>query len=196
MASPDDAHRAAHALPGRDVPERLLSHGRVLIAWADAGTADPSGRRGVADALLAKLVAALGESGTIGRLCPTCGSTMHGRPVVDAPVALSLGYAGALVAAAAARTAEAASVGIDIEPDDREVGDLRALFAPRDAPDLAGWTRIEAVLKADGRGIRLDPSRVVIEGAQATHPGPFEVATIDGPAGHIISVAVAAPAPR
>ena len=34
----------------------------------------------------------------------------------------------------------------------------------RAATDLAHWTRVEAVLKADGRGLRVDPREVVVDG--------------------------------
>lgn len=171
--------------------------GAALIAWTDAGTADRPQRRAVGDALLARLVEDLGVAASssrtaIGRRCPVCDSTGHGRPVADAPVALSVSYAGSMVAAAAVRLEDAASVGIDIEPAERETGDLRGLFSPAPAPDIAGWTRIEAVLKADGRGIRIEPSSVVIDGTRAVHPGPYEVVTIGGPVGFVVSCAVAA----
>lgn len=177
----------------------ILRRGPVLITWADAGTAAPTPRRSVGDGLLLRLASHLvpGADAAIGRRCPRCGAADHGRPVAaGAPVALSLGYAGSMVIAAAVRTVDAASIGVDIEAADRDIGDLRALFAPREPPDLAGWTRIEATLKADGSGIRIDPASVVIDGGRARRPGPFDVATIDGPDGYVVSVAVAAPAPR
>ncbi|MET0297145.1 MAG: hypothetical protein ABW024_07060 [Microbacterium sp.] len=170
--------------------------GAVVVAWTDAGSDERATRRAAGDALLARLVGELGFTAAIGRRCPVCGADDHGRPVTTAPVALSLSYAGSMVAGAAVRLEDAASVGIDIEPSDRDTGDLRALFAPATPPDIAGWTRIEAVLKADGRGIRIEPSSVVIDGSVATRPGPFDVRTIPGPAGFVISCAVAAPSPR
>lgn len=135
----------------------------------------------------------------IARLCAECGSHEHGTPrVAGESIAVSLAYAGPLVVGAAVREEHAASVGIDVEPADRPIGDLTALFAPASPPDLAGWTRIEAVLKATGRGIRIAPSTVVI-GSQpgplpgslrTTSPRGFTVATLAGPDGFVVSLAV------
>jgi 4'-phosphopantetheinyl transferase len=103
--------------------------------------------------------------------CPDCGGP-HGRPVVMGPVAardvrVSLAYAGtSIIAAASSR----AAIGVDAElraPDAADAADdrreaVRTLApAPHDEADpLRQWTRIEAVLKADGRGLRVDPHAV------------------------------------
>jgi hypothetical protein len=84
------------------------------------------------------------------RLCPWCGSDRHGRPVVlDTPatvsMTVSIAYAGDLVAVAWSRSGP---VGIDIEVDGPAVGEYG---------DVRAWTRIEALLKATGEGLRRDP---------------------------------------
>jgi len=74
------------------------------------------------------------------RLCRWCGSDAHGRPVVvGASASVSIAYADRLVAVAWAPTGP---VGIGVE----------GLGADRQE-----WTRIEALLKATGEGLRRDP---------------------------------------
>ena len=89
----------------------------------------------------------LGAQGLV-RLCPRCGSSEHGRPVVlGAPAAaggppwVSLGYSDGL--GVAAWTTEG-PVGIDVEPVGPPVGEFG---------DRLTWTRTEAVLKASGTGL-------------------------------------------
>ncbi|MDZ5619686.1 4'-phosphopantetheinyl transferase family protein [Nocardioides bizhenqiangii] len=69
----------------------------------------------------------------VARLCPRCGSSVHGRPLVDGGAHVSLSYARDLVAVA---WSWAGPVGIDVELGDR-----------------LEWTRLEALLKAGGEGI-------------------------------------------
>lgn len=80
------------------------------------------------------------------RLCPWCGSDQHGRPVVlGSPAAVSIAYAADLVAVA---WSPDGPVGIDVEADGPGVGEYG---------DLRAWTRIEALLKSTGEGLRRDP---------------------------------------
>jgi hypothetical protein len=76
---------------------------------------------------------------SLGRLCPRCGSSSHGRPYVvtpDGPAPqVSLSYADGLVAVAWAD----GPVGIDIEDDGPQV----------DGVDRRTWSRQEALFKAD-----------------------------------------------
>jgi 4'-phosphopantetheinyl transferase len=180
----------------------IARYGPVVVAWTERPTTDAPARRRAGDDLLRALVRELGgpvDAG-IARLCPECGSHEHGAPAVQGePIVVSVAYAGPLVVGAAARQEDAASVGIDVEPADRSIGDLAALFAPAPSPDLEGWTRIEAVLKATGRGIRIAPSTVAI-GSQpgplpgflrTTSPPGLMVATVDSPAGFVVSLALA-----
>src|SRR5689334_5250866 len=73
---------------------------------------------------------------TVGRLCPRCGSSEHGRPVaVGAPERVSISYATDLVAVAWGN----GPVGIDVEDDGPPVADT----------DRTELSRLEALLKAD-----------------------------------------------
>lgn len=104
--------------------------------------------------------------------CTVCGGP-HGRPRLegasDALSRLSVSIAhcaGAVVVAAST----AGVVGVDIEPTDgpveRGIRITQIAGAPfstggmRPADPVLHWTRIEAALKADGRGLELDPRRV------------------------------------
>lgn len=138
--------------------------------------------------LLRELVAAIAAveptDVTIEARCPVCGGP-HGRPTVVSPAAatplqLSLAHSGAVVAAAAAWENP---VGVDVERADAahapERDDAIAAVAGASGDDpLEHWTRVEAVLKADGRGLRVDPGRVRIRAGDAT--GDTVDAWIDG----------------
>lgn len=160
--------------------------------------------------LLATLVPQLTSDDRIRltSVCDQCGGD-HGRPRVEgAPFAVSISYAGDMVAAAAVALGSASAVGIDIErrtaDDGAPMSELMRLFAPRTPPGLREWTEIEAVVKADGRGLRIPPSEVAFgersamllpEGRAVRVPGRhecFEVAPAPGPPDHIVSVAVVA----
>jgi len=79
------------------------------------------------------------------RVCPACGSDRHGRPVaVGSPAHLSISYADGLVAVAWSYDGP---VGIDVERDL--------------AGDRQEWTRVEALLKATGEGLRAWPDVVL-----------------------------------
>jgi hypothetical protein len=81
----------------------------------------------------------------VGRLCPQCGSSEHGRPyVVGATACVSLSYADGLVAVAWSDS----PVGIDIEDDG----------PPVDGMDRRHWSRREALFKADAevRTVEID----------------------------------------
>lgn len=156
--------------------------------------------------LLARLLTEIAGPDADPRLdtvCERCGGA-HGRARHGAgQIALSLSYAGDLVVAAAAATDETRDIGVDVERGDTagaaRVAELGRLFAPAPAPTLEEWTRIEAVLKADGRGLRVEPWAVRFaprgDGFDARTPGSdvvWRVATIPGPAGpdgFVVSVA-------
>ncbi len=151
---------------------------------------------------------------TITRRCSTCGADGHGRPIViGADVAVSVAYAGAAVAVAVAPAAEAAAIGVDLErvpAVGRHVplAELGPLFAPRAAPSVEGWTLLEAALKADGRGLRVELADCIIERAPAgasradengateyaisipERDRPIEAAVLRGPEGFVLSAAL------
>lgn len=152
--------------------------------------------------LIRTLVSRISGSGDV-RLtsrCARCGEP-HGRPRADG-VSLSVSHAEDLVVVAA--TAGANPLGVDIEAEaaSRRLLESGPMFADGVAPDLAGWTRIEAAVKADGRGFEIDPSEVILQqSADHAHPcvwsaglpgrpRPLEVATLVGPPGYVLSVAV------
>jgi 4'-phosphopantetheinyl transferase len=111
----------------------------------------------------------------VSTCCPTCGGP-HGRPVVEG-LQLSLSHAGGLVAVAATA---ALAVGIDVEPlaatrfdgfDEVALtsGERIALEAlppaERDRARTTWWTRKEAVLKATGEGLHVDPRSLPVHDA-------------------------------
>lgn len=136
---------------------------RVDLWWDEAVPGQDLLRRAAADRLGVPTV-------EVVRWCPRCGTADHGRPVVpSAPhLGLSLARAGDAVVVA---TVVDASVGVDVEPADVPVDGLSGvLLAPDDAPhaDAADlrrtWVRKEAVLKAAGSGLAVDPAHVVTSG--------------------------------
>ncbi|MCD1268902.1 hypothetical protein B5M43_008610 [Microbacterium sp. MEC084] len=182
--------------------------GPVLIAWDDVGETETRSRAG--DRLLADLIrrVAPGADERVARRCARCGGHDHGAPrALAAPVAVALAYAGATIVAAAAHARDAASLGVDVERGaaGSVLDDLAPLFAPLPPPDLRGWTRIEAVLKTDGRGLRVPPGELAVSSvavdrlpgsALARVPGrPDAIEVADGPApeGCVVSVALALP---
>ena len=97
--------------------------------------------------------------------CPDCGGP-HGAPVLvggPAGAAVNVSYSGAIVAVAVSADVP---VGVDVETPvarSRELAELAVSDAGGGGTavdPLRQWTRVEAVLKADGRGLRLDHSAV------------------------------------
>lgn len=106
--------------------------------------------------------------------CPRCGGP-HGRPIIDgdgvAALQASLSSTSGLVVAAFLPARHGRAVGVDVEaiagsPDRAAaIDDLVPRARPSASAPLAAlrrWTRAEAVLKADGRALRVDPSCVVV----------------------------------
>lgn len=110
---------------------------------------------------LLRAAAEAGEPGVaVDATCPDCGAA-HGRPQARGagqPLYLALAHAGGAAYATAARV----PVGIDAEPLDTPPGRRAAIddLAPGHGDVLRRWTAIEAVLKADGRGLRVSPDAV------------------------------------
>lgn len=162
----------------------------VVVAWTRS---DDEHDRG--DALLAETTAAvLGTLPTdvaLSRLCPSCGSSAHGRPVVvggpgrRSPF-VSLARADDLIVVA---VSTGGPVGVDVERIDAT--DFRgfaavALHEHERASTLREraiiWTRKESLLKATGHGLMVDP-RLLEMSAPADPPCLVQWAAPDPPAG-------------
>lgn len=185
-----------------------------LLDVLDAGERERADRRSnplpfiTAHALLRSLVA--DETGVdprsieFERRCATCGTTRHGKPHVSGMpgVHVSVSYGEHMAVAALTGLGE---VGVDVEDlesadfdrfnsvtlDDSEVAQLAGLHG--DA--LLGvraqlWSRKEAILKATGHGLVVDPSQVIVSAhdapaellewrAEQHLPGPMRVSDLD-----------------
>jgi 4'-phosphopantetheinyl transferase len=123
----------------------------LRVAWGEV--ADAASRREVSRTLLSGL---LREATFVSR-CPRCGGE-HGRiRVSGAEAAVSVSYAGGWAVAVVAEGC--ARAGIDVVEAD--AGGLDRVLPGADA---RAWARVEAVLKADGRGLDVDPARVQVTG--------------------------------
>jgi 4'-phosphopantetheinyl transferase len=110
------------------------------------------------------------------RMCPRCGSSGHGRPVVlgaprgaGGPPWVSLSYADGLGVAAWTWDGP---VGVDAEVEGPAVGEFG---------DRSAWTHAEAVLKASGAGVARMPQDLP----------PMWARPLELPAGWVGTVAVA-----
>ncbi len=110
----------------------------------------------------------------------------------DSALSASLSYADGIVVAAVAPVLEAPAIGVDVERGDADArpDDLALLFSPRPAPTLDQWARMEAALKADGRGFTLEPTDVVLTSDEALVAGepPLRTAAVESPAGTVVRV--------
>ncbi|QCR43698.1 hypothetical protein C1N91_09280 [Curtobacterium sp. SGAir0471] len=122
----------------------------------------------------------------VGRCCQHCGSMEHGRPWAIAAgrsVPVSLARTPAREPGGVGRTAIAVvtggvrtdAVGIDLERVDRVAAAPLDVFTPTELARLredrdraAAWAVKEAVLKRDGRGLRVDPAAVEVDLARGT----------------------------
>ncbi|WP_420367922.1 4'-phosphopantetheinyl transferase family protein [Curtobacterium sp. L1-20] len=141
----------------------------VVLTLAPTGASRADDR----EALLTAVASALAVDRSAvraGRVCPHCGDTAHGRPwarIDGSAVGVSLARTGGTLALAVGPEA----VGVDVErvsrvaaapldaftsgERDRAAGDVRVL--------AACWAAKEAVLKRDGRGLRVDPTAVDVD---------------------------------
>jgi len=142
----------------------------------------------------------------LGHACPRCGSDTHGQPrlvptaTVRHPAFVSLGRAGDLSVVA---VTDAGPVGVDVETegaaefagfDDVVLHPGERAVAPADRTRV--WVRKEALLKAHGLGLAVDPSDVMLDHDRlaswnSRHRPPGAVWLRDVPVpGHVVSVAV------
>ncbi len=96
-----------------------------------------------------------------GRLCPSCGSSAHGRPWLrheDGPLHVSLSRSGPHLVTVIAGD----PVGVDVEVEEVDV-DPALVMASGETGDVARtWARKEAVLKLRGTGLATAMSEVVL----------------------------------
>jgi 4'-phosphopantetheinyl transferase len=161
------AHASDRCLPGLGPSDRA----RLASADPMARLRLLAGREAALEAAARLLGRSERESApplSIDATCPACGGA-HGRPLVSGGarrVHVSIAHAADRAFAVAAF----APIGIDAEPHDTPRDRLAAvgeLTGRRRLDPLGAWTRIEAVLKADGRGLRVDPGEVVLRRRRA-----------------------------
>ncbi len=141
----------------------------------------------------------------IAHACPRCGSDEHGRPILlptaalRSPAHVSLARAGDLSVVA---LTDAGPVGIDLEPDGAAdfpgFDDVARHADERGTDATVSWVRTEALLKAHGLGLVVDPRDVSINAdgsitwdSPHAPPGPAWLRDLAVP-GHVASVVVLA----
>lgn len=169
---------------------------RVRLRWAEVAAGDD--RRAVAWQLIREVIGD-DDSIRLSNECPRCGGA-HGPVRVDgAPYTAAVTYASSLAIVAVAPSS-LGQVGVDAEAEvdqNRDRAGLRGILGPGTKPTLREWTRIEAALKADQRGLRVDPGSVTVttgpDGWRAVVPGcsePIRGWDPAGPPGVVVSVAL------
>ena len=128
--------------------------------------------------------------------CPRCGRAHAGVELRGLPARASLAYADdELAVAAIASSGRVANLGVDAEReamDEVRTRDLESRIGRSSEPASRRWTRIEALLKADGRGLHVDPARVRLSSGSgwiAGEPLRYQLAPVPGPDGYAISLA-------
>ena len=156
------------AEPALDAADRVATLARLSAPERDRAAAMPDATRDsflVGRVLLreiASLVAGVpADSLVVAALCPDCGGP-HGAPAIEgAHVHVSLARCATAVVAVASGIDR---IGVDVEQLDGVGGDrVAAIEALTGERSLQRWTRTEAVLKADGRGLRVDPADLVFD---------------------------------
>lgn len=200
----------ADAAASTDPPVEVLHRlGPTQVHRYRALQADAARRFLVGRALLVSVIEEMtsAEDLTLSTVCERCGGD-HGRPRLErAPVAVSISYAGTMVAVAAGLHVDAVAVGVDLEVlpaggASQPLHTLDRLFLPHSPPDTAGWSLIEAAVKADGRGLTIDLADVIVgDVGTGTSPrwravrvpgrlDPVDAAVVSGPPGFVLSAAM------
>lgn len=127
--------------------------------------------------------------------CSYCGGDHGPVAVAGVPALASLAYTADLVVAAVAPRADTERLGLDAEAglvDPDRDADLARLLGVLPDSALRRWTVVEAVLKANGTGLRTDPARVRVTAHTARldgEPRRYRWAAVEGPARAVVSVA-------
>ena len=184
----------------------------LLVLWSDhagQGLAGPLVREGATRAFGVPEHAA-----RVVRLCPTCGSSTHGRPLLAGGPGLvvpqvSIGHAGPVTVVA---LSSAGQIGVDVERSDAAAFDGFPAVALHPAEKARStqertvtWVRKEALLKATGHGLAVDPSRIcltepwdlpaLVEWPLAGGRPPAQLYDVETAPGHVAAVAVLSRAP-
>ena len=129
--------------------------------------------------------------------CPDCGRS-HGRPRIigaQSPIHVSLTH----VEGHAIAVASAVPVGVDAETRTTLRAQRTAVRLVTSVSQSGGirrgirhWTRVEAILKADGRGLRIDPRGVIVTGRRGAirdSPVRYRLGALHPVRGFVVSVA-------
>jgi phosphopantetheinyl transferase len=141
----------------------------VTVRVAHPGSSRAADREGLL-AFTAEVTGADPAATAVGRRCAHCGSDTHGRPwatVHDLAVGVSLSRTPGVLALAVGPV----GLGVDVErvsrvaaaPLEASTPGERARYGADAALLTACWVAKEAVLKRDGRGLRVDPASVDVE---------------------------------
>ena len=147
------------------LPTDTVNAGSVVVVWA------PGVGRDLAHALITGSgLACLGlppDHARVANHCESCGSSVHGRPILlgrSAPPAvhISISYAADVTAVA---LTDAGPVGVDIERRDASFEGVEQVVGltgsgHEEHSTAVTWVRTESLLKATGRGLRVDPRQV------------------------------------
>lgn len=174
--------------------------GPVSLAWEGVGPERDRARdfvagRSLVTALVGTLFPGMAGWSVGSSTCPRCGERHGAVELTGVPAVAGVSYARGLVVAAAGRTEAVQRLGVDVEldaADTTRTSDLERLLGRSRQPVLRRWTQIEAVLKADGRGLLVDPGDVRVRGNRAAiagDPAPYRVEDVPGSAGYVVSLA-------
>lgn len=184
--------RSERAARHTEVTGAGVTTGGWRVAWRRH---DHDERRRTAWGLLADLA---GAEATVTNPCPRCGGPHGPVTLTGVPFVATVSYAAGYAVVALADSARFQAVGVDAAAEPSAWG------APLDftgvLPEGAGlrdWVRVEAVVKADRRGLAVDPGRVRIRDGgcrwRARIPGRWDrVRGVDlpGPPGVLVSLAL------
>ena len=136
--------------------------------------------------LVSELTGTAAAEVVLDATCPDCG-TQHGR-VATPGLHVSVTHSRDLVVVAASDV----PIGIDAEGQPSP-GALDAIDAVAGEASITRWTRVEAVLKADGRGLRVDPKKVLFDGDLAwveDSPERYRLSEVEVQPAAIVTVAL------
>lgn len=168
---------------------------RVLVAYAEVAAHD------LLRSEVARFHGVSRDRVVLGHACGRCGSDEHGRPLVlptaslREPAAVSLARAGAMSVVA---VTDLGPIGVDVElPGAADFPGFPTVAAHLPGTDpTRTWVRTEALVKALGTGLVLDPRHVRLDETgvvrwESDQPRPphARVLDVDVPR-HVVSVVV------